>query len=122
MSGAEVAALVIAVAATLALCLLLAVTWALVRAARDLRDGVARLQAETAALVAELAANAAATDRELERIDRVFAAAESVTDTMDHASRLAYRTVGSPVVKGMALASGANQAYRRFRDVRRDDR
>lgn len=122
MSGAEVAALVVAVAATLALCLLLAVTWALVRAARDLRDGVTRLQAETEALVAELAANAAATERELERIDRVFAAAESVTDTMDNASRLAYRTVGSPVVKGMALATGANQAYRRFRDVRRDDR
>jgi hypothetical protein len=42
-----------------------------------------------------------------------------VTGTLDSASKLAYLTVGSPVVKGLALATGANQAYRRFRGVRR---
>ena len=122
MSGSEVAALVVAVAATLALVGLLAVVVALVRAVRELRLTVSELRVETQAVVEELHEAVRGTNAELERIDNVLAAAESVTDTLDSASRLAYLTVGSPVVKGLAAATGANQAYRRFRGVRRASR
>lgn len=122
MSGSEVAALVVAVAATLALVGLLAVVFLLVRAVRDLRVTVTELRVETQAVVDELHEAVRGTNAELERIDNVLHAAESVTDTLDSASRLAYLTVGSPVVKGLAAATGANQAYRRFRGVRRASR
>ncbi len=122
MSGSEVAALVVAVAATIALGVLLAVVVALLRAVRELRGTVAHLRVESQAVVEELQEAVRGTNAELERIDNVLHAAESVTDTLDSASRLAYLTVGSPVVKGLAAATGANQAYRRFRGVRRASR
>ena len=122
MSGNEVAALVVAVAATLALVGLLAVVVLLVGAVRELRITVTELRVETQAVVEELPEAVRGTNAELERIDNVLHAAESVTDTLDSASRLAYLTMGSPVVKGLAAATGANQAYRRFRGVRRASR
>jgi|CXWK01.1.fsa_nt_gi hypothetical protein len=122
MSGNEVAALVVAVAATLALVGLLAVVVLLVGAVRELRITVTELRVETQAVVEELHEAVRGTNAELERIDNVLHAAESVTDTLDSASRLAYLTMGSPVVKGLAAATGANQAYRRFRGVRRASR
>ena len=122
MSGNEVAALVVAVAATLALVGLLAVVVLLVGAVRALRITVTELRVETQAVVEELHEAVRGTNAELERIDNVLHAAESVTDTLDSASRLAYLTMGSPVVKGLAAATGANQAYRRFRGVRRASR
>ena len=122
MSGNEVAALVVAVAATLALVGLLAVVVLLVGAVRELRITVTELRVETQAVVEELHEAVRGTNAELERIDNVLHAAESVTDTLDSAARLAYLTMGSPVVKGLAAATGANQAYRRFRGVRRASR
>ena len=122
MSGNEVAALVVAVAATLALVGLLAVVVLLVGAVRELRITVTELRVETQAVVEELHEAVRGTNAELERIDNVLHAAESVTDTLDAASRLAYLTMGSPGVKGLAAATGANQAYRRFRGVRRASR
>jgi len=122
MSGSEVAALVVAVAATIALGVLLAVVVALLRAVRELRGTVEHLRVESQAVVEELQEAVRGTNAELARIDNVLHAAESVTDTLDSASRLAYLTVGSPVVKGLAAATGANQAYRRFRGVRRASR
>ena len=118
MSGNEVAALVVAVAATLALVGLLAVVVLLVGAVRELRITVTELRVETQAVVEELHEAVRGTNAELERIDNVLHAAESVTDTLDSASSLAYLTMGSPVVTGLAAATGANQAYRRFRGVR----
>jgi hypothetical protein len=119
MSGSEVAALVVAVAASVTVTVLVVVVVALLRTLRELRTAVTALHAQSEALVDDLRVAVEATAVELERIDHVLASAESVTDTLDSASRLAYLTVGSPVVKGLALATGANQAYRRFRGVRK---
>lgn len=119
VSGSEVAALVVAVAAGITLTVLLVVVVALLRTVRELRATVEDLRAESVAVVEDLHEAVRGTNAELERIDNVLLAAESVTGTMDSASRLAYLTVAGPVVKGLALATGANQAYRRFRSVRR---
>jgi len=118
MSGTEVAALVVAVAAGITLTVLLAVVVALLGTVRELRATVEALRVESLAVVEDLQEAVRGTNAELERIDNVLLAAESVTGTLDSASKLAYLTVGSPVVKGLALATGANQAYRRFRGVR----
>ena len=122
MSGTEVAALVVAVAAGIALTVLIVVVIALLRTVRDLRTTVEALRVESVAVVEDLHETVRSTNAELARIDNVLGAAESVAGTMDSASKLAYLTVGTPVVKGLALATGANQAYRRFRGVRRHSR
>lgn len=113
MSGSEVAAVVVAVTCGIALTVLLVVVAHLVRTVRD-------LQAECHALVEELQEQSRIARQEQARVDNLLRSAESLTGTVDSATRLAYLTVGSPVVKGLALATGANQAYRRFRGVRRN--
>jgi predicted PurR-regulated permease PerM len=119
MSGSEVAAVVVAVTAGVALTVLVVVLVHLLRTVRRLQDTVEELRVESLAAVEQLEEAARATNQERERVDNLLRSAESLTDTVDSATRLAYLTVGSPVVKGLALATGANQAYRRFRGVRR---
>jgi hypothetical protein len=119
MSGSEVTALVVAVVSAVVLTVLVFVVAHLLRTVRELQATVESLRAESLALVEELQRAAASANAERERVDNLLRSAESVTGTVDSATRLAYLTVGSPVVKGLALATGANQAYRRFRGVRR---
>ena len=119
MSGSEVAALVIAVTSGIALTVLGFVVVRLVRTVHELQATVVALREESRALLDELQGQAQIARREQQRVDNLLHSAENVTGTVDSATRLAYLTVGSPVVKGLALATGANQAYRRFRGVRR---
>ena len=118
MTGSEVTALVVAVASGVALTVLGFVVVHLLRTVRELRATVEALRVESVALVAELHQAAERARVEQERVDNLLRSAESVSGTVDSATRLAYLTVGSPVVKGLALATGANQAYRRFRGGR----
>jgi predicted Holliday junction resolvase-like endonuclease len=118
MSGSEVAAVVVAVTAGIALTVLVVVLVHLLRTIRKLQDTVEALRLESLAAVEQLHEAERRTNEERERVDNLLRSAESVSDTVDSATRLAYLTVGSPVVKGLALATGANQAYRRFRGVR----
>jgi predicted HAD superfamily Cof-like phosphohydrolase len=119
MSGSEVAALVVAVTSGIALTILAFVVAHLLRTVKALQATVEALRTESLALVEELHEAVRSANQERERVDNLLRSAESLTDTADAATRLAYLTVGSPVVKGLALATGANQAYRRFRGVRR---
>ena len=119
MSGSEVAALVVAVTAGIALTVLGFVVARLVRTVHELQATVVALREESLALLDEVQAQAQVARREQQQVDNLLRSAENVTGTVDSATRLAYLTVGSPVVKGLALATGANQAYRRFRGVRR---
>jgi len=47
--------------------------------------------------------------------DQLVTTAESVTGTVDSASRLAYIAMANPVIKGVAFASGTAKAARRLR-------
>ena len=118
MSGSEVAALVVAVTSGIALTVLAFVVLRLLRTVRELQATVTELREESRMLVDDLQQQADVARREQQRVENLLRSAESVTGTVDSATRLAYLTVGSPVVKGLALATGANQAYRRFRGVR----
>ena len=57
---------------------------------------------------------------ELERVDSLLGTAESISATVDSASRLAYLAFSNPVIKGLAFASGTGRAARRFRKSRAD--
>ena len=45
----------------------------------------------------------------------ILGTAESISSTVDSASRLAYLTFSNPVIKALAFASGTSRAVRRFR-------
>jgi hypothetical protein len=108
---AIVAAVVVAILSGALVVTLLSLSAAL----RSLRAATDLLREETLPLVAELHRAVADTVEEVERVDRIITAAEGIGDRVDGASRLAYRALGSPVVKAMAFGAGVSQATRRLR-------
>jgi hypothetical protein len=114
MSADDVAVLVAAgVAAVAALGSLVAVVL-LGRRTRQLAQLVADLQRETVPLLrqARVVVEEAAT--EMVRVGDVLGSAESVSATVDSASRLAYRAFANPVVKVLAFGTGTGAALRRL--------
>lgn len=87
---------------------------ALTKALRALHDAVQQLRDETLPLAAELSEAVTTTTFHVERVERIVTAAEAVEDRIDNASRLAYRTVQSPVVKAMAFGAGVQRTAQRL--------
>ena len=96
----------------------IAVLVSLRRALVELRVSLEALQRDTLPLVEELRDAVTTTTGHVERVDRLITAAESVEAHVDAASRLAYRTISSPVVKTVAFGSGVKKATQRLRGVR----
>jgi len=96
----------------------IAVLVSLRRSLVELRTSLEALQRETLPLVEELREAVTATTGHVERVDRLITSAESVEAHVDAASRLAYRTISSPVVKTVAFGSGVKKATQRLRGVR----
>jgi hypothetical protein len=103
-----------AVAGLLALALAV-VVGSLARTLGALQTAVDELNREAIPLLADLRRGASQASADLERVDDLVGAAESVTRTVDGASRLAYLTFSNPVVKLLAFGSGLSRARRRFR-------
>ena len=114
MSADHVAVLVAAIAASVAAVVSLVAVVLLGRRVRQLHDVVADLQRETVPLVREarIVVDQAAT--EMVRVGDVLGSAESVSATVDSASRLAYRAFANPVVKVLAFGTGTGAALRRL--------
>jgi hypothetical protein len=97
-------------------------------AMRELRDQVANLRAETQPLLAELRASTAAAQEsmlqaheDLERFDRVLGSAEAISDAMSGSSKIVRGALSTPVIKTVAVASGAAEGVRRLRRQDRKD-
>ncbi|HEY7948844.1 MAG TPA: hypothetical protein VID75_14280, partial [Acidimicrobiales bacterium] len=84
------------------------------RRIRELRDVVADLQRETVPLVREARVVVDQAATEMVRVGDVLGSAESVSATVDSASRLAYRAFANPVVKVLAFGTGTGAALRRL--------
>jgi hypothetical protein len=114
MSADDVAVLVAAGAASLAAVGSLAAVIILGRRVRDLGRLVEELRRETVPLVrgARVVVEEAAT--EMVRVGDVLGSAESVSATVDSASRLAYRAFANPVVSLLAFGTGVGAALRRL--------
>lgn len=115
MSAAEVIAVASAVLVAILAGVLIATLHALTRVLREVRDAVDRLREETLPLVDELHDAVDNTVDHVVRVDRLITAAEGLESRVDSASRLAYRTIQSPVVKAMALRAGVSEASKRLR-------
>ena len=87
----------------------------------ELRASLEALHTDTLPMVEELRDAVTTTSAHVERVDRLITAAESVEAHVDAASRLAYRTISSPVVKTVAFGSGVKKATQRLRGGRQQD-
>ena len=118
LTGSDLAVVVVTGCAIVAVVAILGVlAWTLValrRLTRTLND----LEREASPLVDELAASLAEANAELDRVDRLVGSAESISATVDATSKLAYRALSAPVIKTVAVTSGASRAARRMRKER----
>jgi hypothetical protein len=115
MSATDLAAVVVAVCSVAAVVLLAVALVALTRTLRALRDVAVLLRTETVPVVEDLRDTVEVANHELGRFDELVSTAESVTGTVDSASKLAYLAMANPVIKGVAFASGTAKAARRLR-------
>ncbi len=112
MTAAAVALTVVAVLLAVALVI---VTVSLLRTLRSLRSVIDDLNREAGPLLEDLRGDARKASRGLDRVGDLVGAAESVTRTVDGASRLAYLTFSNPIVKVLAVGHGVSRAGRRLR-------
>ena len=113
--ASDVAAIIVAVAVAI---LCLGAVFALssfMGTLRELRSTVEDLRREAVPLVAELRATVRKANAELTRVDGIMENAESVSATVDSASRLAYLFLANPLVKALAFGAGTSRAARRLR-------
>ena len=115
MSATDLAAVIVAGCSVVAVVLLAVAMIALVRTLRAMRDVAHLLRTETVPVLDDLRETVDVANLEIERLDRLVTTAESVTGTVDSASRLAYVAMANPVIKGVAFASGTARAARRLR-------
>lgn len=115
MEATELAAIIAAVASALLVVGLLFALSSLTRTLRILRATVEELRRETVPLVSDLRTTVSQANVELERVDTVLQTAESISGTLDAASRLAYLAFSNPVIKAVAAGAGAARAARRLR-------
>ena len=115
MDASDVAAVVVAVAVAILVVGLLFAFASLVRTLAALREAVEQLRRETVPLVSDLRSTVTQANAELERVDGLLGTAESISATVDSASRLAYLAFSNPLVTARALGAGTARAARRFR-------
>jgi len=115
LTGGDVAAIIVAVLTAVAIVFLCIALTALSRAMRTLRETVEELRRETLPVIANMQLTVNQANAELERVDSVLGTAESISSTLDSASRLAYLALSNPLIKVMAFSTGTARAARRLR-------
>jgi hypothetical protein len=118
MDTSDAAALVVAVASGMAVVVLVFAVYSLSATLKQLRAAIEDLRRETLPVVHEMRTTVGQANVELERVDNLLGTAESISSTVDSASRLAYLAFSNPVIKAIAFASGTGRAARRFRRTR----
>ncbi len=115
-TGTSAVAIGVTVVATLVVVALFTGLVIMIRAARDLRRAATALDADAAELMNALGGAVGRADRQLRRVDDLVGSAETISDAVGSASRLASTAVSGPVIKVMAFGAGAARAGRRLRD------
>jgi hypothetical protein len=84
------------------------------RTLRSLRETLEEVSTDALVAIEELRVSTREARFEIDRVDALVSTAESVTGTVDNASKLAYRTLSNPVVKAVALGAGTKRAIQRL--------
>lgn len=118
MTGADLAIVVVTGCSIVAVVAIVVAMGRLLSSVRTLQQSVRELDAQVGPLVEELRVALEEANVELDRIDRLMGSAESISATVDATSKLAYRALSAPVIKTVAVTSGAGRAARRLRRER----
>jgi uncharacterized protein YoxC len=122
MTVTETAAVVAAVAAALLVVGLLFAVGALIRTLRSARLAIDDVHRVAMPLLADMHLAVRHASADLSKVDGFLGHAESISGTVDTASRLAFELVSNPAVKAVAVASGGARAFQRLRSGRRSGR
>jgi hypothetical protein len=116
MSAGDVLAVVAATVVTMLVAVLAMTLVALTRTLRELRDTATALHDEAIPLLEAARDAVCEAEIEIDRVERLVTSAERLGGAVDGASRLAPRTLRSPVVKAMAFSTGVSRAAQRLRE------
>ncbi len=115
MSAGEIAAIIGSVVGTLVVVGFFIAFLGLLRTLRTLTESIEALKREVVPLAGQWRQTVDQANAELARVDSLLTTAESVSQTVDSASRLAYLALSNPVIKLVAFTSGTGAALRRLR-------
>ncbi len=115
MSGADLAAVVVAIVTVLALAVISVAFWSILQTMRRMTSAIEDLQQRTVPVMASLQATIDTADAELQRVDGILDTAENISGTVESASRLTYLAISNPLIKGLAFLTGATRGFRRLR-------
>ncbi len=114
MTAGDLAAVLVTLVVFGAFVVLLYVTQGLLRALRQLQGSLDALERETLPLLAELRDTVELAGAEVDRVDDLLGAAESISATVESASRLSYLAFRAPLVKTVAFFRGVARFFRRL--------
>ncbi|MCB1030472.1 MAG: hypothetical protein KDA95_03995 [Acidimicrobiales bacterium] len=115
MSASDLALVIITGCSIVAVVAVLFALQRILIAVRWVTRTLDELNAQALPLIDDMASALEEANYELERVDRLVGSAESISATVDATSKLAYRALSAPVIKTVALRSGASKAARRMR-------
>jgi hypothetical protein len=115
VSGGDLAAVLTALVVIGVVAVLSVATWSLLRTMRELSAAVDELRELTMPMVRDLRTTVSQATTDLARVENIIDRAETITATVDSASRLTYRAVAPPIIRTMSLMAGARRAGRRLR-------
>jgi hypothetical protein len=116
MSAGDVLLVIAATVVTMLVAVLAATLVALTQTLRDLRDTANALHDEALPLLEAARDAVNEASMEVDRVERLVSSAELLGGAVDGASRIAARTLRSPVVKAMAFSTGVSRAAQRLRE------
>lgn len=115
MSASDLAMVIITGCSIAAVVAVLFALQRMLVAVRRVTRTLDELNAQALPLIDDMAEALAEANEELARVDRLVGSAESISATVDATSKLAYRALSAPVIKTVAIRSGASRAAKRIR-------
>lgn len=120
LSGEDLAVIVVTGCSIVAVVAVLFALQRILIAVRRVTRTLDELNAQALPLIDDLASALAEANEELARVDKLVGSAESISATVDATSKLAYRALSAPVIKTVAVTSGASRAARAARRSRKE--
>lgn len=115
MNATDYAAVVVSVAVGIAVVGLLFALAAAMRTMAVFRRSVEEITSNTVPILNDMHVAIKQANSDLLKVDDLLETAESISSTVDSASRLAYTAFANPVMKAIAASTGTARAFRLFR-------
>lgn len=113
MSAADLAAILVSIAAAAAFVVLLVTLQSLLRVLRNLRSTLEQVQRDAVPLVSRMHETVQQAGAEVDRVDDLLETAAAIQQTVDNVSRLTYVAFSNPLIKVVAFFRGIGRGVGR---------